>query len=125
MCDVVVTQKSATSEHELFTYREGFYRGMSVALILLAIGLFARLLRGPATITLDKDHTATRGMLFFYLVAALVAAFLYFLRFRRFAQLKAWAVLLGAPSSLTESDAKDDDAKKGASHPSTEGEGHR
>jgi uncharacterized protein YegP (UPF0339 family) len=108
MCDIVVTQKSATSEHELFTYREGFYRGMSVALTLLAIGLFARLVKGPATITLDKDHTATRWMLFFYLAATLVAVYLYFQRFERFTRLKAWAVLLGAPTSLTASDAKDD-----------------
>lgn len=120
MCDIVVTQKSATSEHELFTYREGFYRGMSVALILLAIGLFARLLEGPATITLDKDHTATRSMLFFYVVATLVAAYLYFVRFERFTRLKAWAVLLGAASSLTASDAKDDGAKKVARAPKFE-----
>jgi len=103
ICDVVVTQKAATSEHELFTYREGFYRGMSVALLILAIGLWARILRGPATITLDKDHTATRAMLFFFLIATLVAAYLYFLRFERFARLKGWTVLLGAPTSLTES----------------------
>jgi uncharacterized protein YegP (UPF0339 family) len=120
MCDVVVTQKAATSEHELFTYREGFYRGVSVGLILLAIGLFARLLKGPATITLDKDHTATRWMLFFYFAAALVAAYLYFVRFERFSRLKAWTVLLGAPSSLTESDAKGDEAKKGARAPKLE-----
>jgi uncharacterized protein YegP (UPF0339 family) len=100
MCDVVVTQKAATSEHELFTYREGFYRGVSVGLILLAIGLFARLLKGPATITLDKDHTATRWMLFFYLAAAVIAACLYFVRFKRFSRLKAWTVLLGGPASL-------------------------
>jgi uncharacterized protein YegP (UPF0339 family) len=103
MCDVVVTQKSATSEHELFTYREGFYRGMSVALLIVAVGLFARLIRGPATITLDKDHTADRWMLIFFLVAVLVAAYLYFLRFERFTRLKAWTVLLGAATSLVES----------------------
>lgn len=120
MCDVVVTQKAATSEHELFTYREGFYRGMSVALIILAIGLWTRLLRGPATITLDKDHTATRAMLFFYIVAALVAALLYFLRFEKFSRLKAWTVLLGAPASLTPADAKDDGAKTGGRAPKFE-----
>jgi uncharacterized protein YegP (UPF0339 family) len=108
ICDVVTVQKAGTSERELFTYREGFYRGMSVACLIVAVGLFARLIRGPATITLDKDHTADRWMLVFFLVAVLVAAYLYFLRFERFTRLKAWTVLLGAPTSLTESGTEGD-----------------
>jgi uncharacterized protein YegP (UPF0339 family) len=111
ICDVVTVQKAEASEHELFTYREGFYRGMSVALLIVAVGLFARLLEGPATITLDKDHTADRWMLFFYLVAAVLAAYLYFLRFERFARLKAWTVLLGAPTSLADSGTENDGEK--------------
>jgi uncharacterized protein YegP (UPF0339 family) len=105
---VVTVQNAKTSERELFTYREGFYRGMSVALLIVAVGLFARLIRGPATITLDKDHTADRWMLFSFLVAVLVAAYLYFLRFERFARLKAWTVLLGAATSLAESGTEND-----------------
>lgn len=113
ICDVVAVQKVATSERELFTYREGFYRGMSVALVIVAGGLFARLLRGPATITLDKDHTADRWMLLFFLVAVLVAAYLYFLRFERFARLKAWTVLLGAATGLAASGTQDDSGDTG------------
>lgn len=108
ICDVVTVQNAKTSERELFTYREGFYRGMSVALLIVAVGLLARLIRGPATLTLDKDHTADRWMLFFFLVAVLVAAYLYFLRFERFTRLKAWTVLLGAATSLTESGTEGD-----------------
>jgi uncharacterized protein YegP (UPF0339 family) len=122
ICDVVTVQKAGTSERELFTYREGFYRGMSVALLIVAVGLFARLIRGPATITLDKDHTADRWMLFFFLVAVLVAAYLYFRRFLQFTRLKAWTVLLGAATSLTDFETEDDpgDTKKAARQPTFE-----
>jgi uncharacterized protein YegP (UPF0339 family) len=107
ICDVVTVQKAETSERELFTYREGFYRGISVALLIVAVGLFARLIRGPATITLDKHHTADRWMLLFFLVAVLVAAYLYFVRFEQFTRLKAWTVLLGAATSLTDFGTED------------------
>jgi uncharacterized protein YegP (UPF0339 family) len=64
-------------------------------------------MRGPAKITLDKDHVATRPMLCFFLAVALGGALAYYARYRRFARYKAWSVLLGAANILAEPAAQD------------------
>jgi len=102
ICDEVVVQKGETSERELYTYREGFYRAMAVALVLLAFGLTFRLASGPASITVDKPHEVTRAMLAFFVVVVLAGVVACYGRYVRFARYRARTVLLGAPIILGE-----------------------
>jgi len=46
-CDQVVAQTGKTADRELYQYREGFYRGLAVALVILAVSTLAKLATGP------------------------------------------------------------------------------
>lgn len=43
ICDEGIAQSGVASDREIYEYRQGFYRGTSVALMLLAIALLVRL----------------------------------------------------------------------------------
>lgn len=50
LCDQALLHARSSGEREIFTYREGFYRGNSVALALLAISLILRFTRTPVLV---------------------------------------------------------------------------
>ncbi len=47
LCDQALIHNRSVGEREIFIYREGFYRGNSVALAALAISLFLRTIHSP------------------------------------------------------------------------------
>ena len=98
LCDQALVHKGSMGEREIFVYREGFYRGNSVALAFLTLSLCVRALCtpaiaviGPRTIELHWNHLA--------LAAALTAAgawlaFRRYLRFREYKYLTCFARFL-------------------------------
>jgi len=87
LCDQTLVHSCSLGEREIFTYREGFYRGNAVALTLLTLALLVRLICTPATVTIGAGafeiHWAP-----LVLAAALTAisAWLCYARFLRFAE---------------------------------------
>src|SRR5260370_17952176 len=50
LCDQALLHHDSPGEREIFVYREGFYRGSSVALAILAVALAIRMVHAPAVL---------------------------------------------------------------------------
>jgi hypothetical protein len=88
LCDQSLVHNGSVGEREIFIYREGFYRGNSVALAFLTLALCVRLFHSPAmirmgqhVIELHRNHVAL-ALAFTALGAWL--AYRRYLRFRKY-----------------------------------------
>ena len=57
LCDQSLVHSRSLAERDIFIYREGFYRGNSVALAFVSLSLCVRLFHAPATIAF-ANHVA-------------------------------------------------------------------
>jgi hypothetical protein len=86
ICDGTVLHCGTTSEREIYVYREGFYRGSSVAFALLAIALLVRSLIGTTSLLWNGSLVAAPGSLLWVLfVLTAGGCALMVVRFHRFA----------------------------------------
>jgi hypothetical protein len=86
ICDLTVVHCGATSERDIYVYREGFYRGASVSFALLTFALVIRCFTGKASLLWNGSLVWVPGSLLWLLVAASGAGCaLMVLRFHRFA----------------------------------------
>lgn len=86
LCGEALLHSESPGEQEIFTYREGFYRGIFVSLISLALALIVRLVRGPAAVlAAGTAFEVARGPLSVGVVLSLVGAWLALERYKRFA----------------------------------------
>lgn len=104
VCDEWVAQHGETADRELYQYREGFYRGLAVSLIILVFSLLAARLRGGTTASIGTITIALAGNPYWLLVVALtITAVLFVMRYRRFLRHRvrsavlAFLVLAAAP----------------------------
>lgn len=96
LADEWVAQHGNTADRELYLYREGFYRGFSVSLVWLAVGLLIERLRGVHSVTIAQLTVTTMGPSLWLITAGLVlGAVLFFMRYRRFAKLRVGNAVLG------------------------------
>jgi|HubBroStandDraft_6_1064221.scaffolds.fasta_scaffold01566_14 hypothetical protein len=58
LCDQALVHNHSVGERDVFIYREGFYRGNSVALAFLAMSLGIRLFHSPAIISIGQKVVA-------------------------------------------------------------------
>jgi hypothetical protein len=87
LCDQTLVHNCSPGEREIFTYREGFYRGNSVALTFVSLALVARLVCVPAIVViLGKSLELYRGPLALAAVLTGVGAWLCYIRFLRFVE---------------------------------------
>lgn len=95
LCDQTLIHHGSLGEREIFTYREGFYRGNCVALGLLALALFVRLFRTPTKLWVAEGVVyLSQKLLFLAAALASVAAALAFQRYLRFARHRIRSCLL-------------------------------
>jgi len=95
LCGEALLHSESPGEQEIFTYREGFYRGIFVSLIFLAFALIVRLIRGPAAVFAGGTaFELARGPLSFGVVLSLVGAWLALQRYKRFAAYRMRRTLL-------------------------------
>lgn len=88
LCDAILLQRGAAGtieEREICTYREGFYRGTSIALILLAFSLFVPLVTHAKVCVVPSLPSIHPPFLLFVMVST-VGSCMFFLRYRRFRQ---------------------------------------
>ena len=88
LCDQALVHHGSFGEREIFTYREGFYRGNFVGLALLTCALVLRAIYGPTKLAIVADTMIDLGRshLTFLSVTAAIGAWLAFQRYKRFAQ---------------------------------------
>lgn len=92
-CTEILEQDAKTEARDLFLYREGFYRGTSIALVVLAAGLttFGLKVASP-----DADVTPKVGA-----VLCALAALAFLARYTRFLRHRICACLWGAVVATT------------------------
>jgi len=95
----------------LYGYREGFYRGLSVAAAIFAVGLITRAIRGSTTILHDGiTQPVTRAQMLFLAILLVGFSFLARRRYERFALYRAQhaliSVLFGFPAKEKSSKVK-------------------
>jgi hypothetical protein len=94
--DAAVLQKGNASEREIFTYREGFYRGMVAAFSVAIIAVIVRWARGGAVyVEGGKTHSVPASAFAFLLGLFCLAAVLSFGRNTRFARFRVAAAIWG------------------------------
>jgi hypothetical protein len=104
LCDQFVVQsdkKSAIANREIYIYREGYYRGMTVSLLLLSLSLLIltvrtlftgtplRLSDGPPPVSAGWLGLLAAGLL------SVVGAWLSFRRYRRFGEYRIKQAIIG------------------------------
>jgi len=87
LCDQTLVHNGSPGEREIFTYREGFYRGNAVAFVFVSLAFVARLVCAPITVVLlGKSLELHRGPLALAAVLTGFSAWLCYSRFLRFAK---------------------------------------
>ncbi len=100
VCDDAVVRSGKIGEREIFVYREGFYRGMFISLIMMAVGCFALCVRlffaTGLRLRMDKAHwDVTRAQLVFFAMVAGTWSYLSYRRYRRFGEYRTTQALIG------------------------------
>lgn len=86
VADHFLQQKGKTESRDIYIYREGFYRGIAMALVILAGGAIVRTFNSPGLVSLfGVTIPLERPSLFAIAVLALIMAALSVMRFQRFA----------------------------------------
>lgn len=87
-------QHGQTATHEVYVYREGFYRALSIACILVAVGCLCRAFGDPVHLSLFAGKiSATRPLLYLSSMLALTSGVLFQLRYRRFSKYRVRNIL--------------------------------
>lgn len=114
LCDQALVHNGSMGEREIFVYREGFYRGNSVALAALTLSLCVRIICspaiaaiGPRTIELHRSHLALAAVL---TAAGAWLAFRRYLRFREYKYVTCFARFLSLWPASSSTDRKNDAA---------------
>ena len=85
--DEYVVQNGNLGDRELFTYREGFYRGTSVSLLVLSVSMLVRLIIPNSAIPFPPYvYYPSRWQIAFLLIVLVASTFLMYRRFRRFSE---------------------------------------
>lgn len=86
LCDSYVLQKGNVSEREIYTYREGFYRGLSVACLMLLVATLTMCFLEPFTVVCLKTFAVDLRVKDFLFLSALssIGTILFYYRYKRF-----------------------------------------
>jgi len=83
--DHYVQQHGKTEKRDIYTYREGFYRGLSIAFLLLAIGSFLHMTGGQSTAAAFGSVIVLGAPCMGFIgVLSIIMALLFALRYQRF-----------------------------------------
>lgn len=86
LCDAYVLQNGNVSEREVYTYREGFYRGLSISCFMLVFATLCMCFLKPMTliwINTFSIEIRLKDFLFVFLLAS-IGSILFYYRYKRF-----------------------------------------
>lgn len=96
ICDETVVQCGAIGDREVYQYREGFYRGLTVSFLVLFLSLTVRTaVPGTSLKLLDNLQAISGSILLFFILISLAGSLLAFLRYRRFAKYRVEQAIIG------------------------------
>ncbi|MGA9761630.1 MAG: hypothetical protein WBQ14_04330 [Gaiellaceae bacterium] len=95
-CDTYLAQQGKTTDREIYQYREGFYRGLTIAILPALAAIVVELIRGNAAIRSGGSvHMIGIGPLVYIYVILLATVGLSYWRFRRFVEYRVRDALFG------------------------------
>lgn len=97
LCDAYVVQYGNIGDREMFQYREGFYRGLSVSCMLLSVACLCMLFANPVKVLWDNHCIAVvdRKMFTFLMFLSFIGTIMFFNRYKRFADYKIVQAVTG------------------------------
>ncbi len=97
ICDETLVQSGVVEDREVYLYREGFYRGLTVSLFALALSLFLRMVIPGTTIIISSgvSQSISWTILLFLTLISFVGSLLAFLRYMRFARYRVTRAIIG------------------------------
>lgn len=97
LCDAFLVQNGNVGDRDIFQYREGFYRGVSVSCIFLFVASILMLWHGIFRVRWFTycDLTITPWMFLFFSIVSIMGAVLFYWRYKRFANYKIVQVVTG------------------------------
>jgi hypothetical protein len=96
ICDEAMTQSGKNKDRDVYIYREGFYRGLCLAFIFLAVSCFIRTLVPGTSIILAKSlHTVPIPAQIVCIALCVGGSFISYFRFKRFAYLRVKKAVIG------------------------------
>jgi len=96
ICDETISQYGASEYRDLFVYREGFYRGLTISFFILFASLLLRIGRPEASIKLyGWTLSMNRSAIISFAVIAIIGAILFFHRYQKFYKIRIRQVFLG------------------------------
>jgi hypothetical protein len=95
ICDETLAQSGEIGDREIYQYRGGFYKGMTVSFVLLVLGGLFRIFHSTTFLFKGEVQTVSRGEVAFGLAIVVIAAFFFGKRYRWFATHRVRRALLG------------------------------
>jgi len=96
LCDASIAQCGSIEDRELYQHREGFYRGLTVAFLMLGLSVSLRaIVPGASFQTEQNTFLVPFVALVFLILISLVGVLLSFLRYRRFYSYRVTSAILG------------------------------
>lgn len=96
ICDETLLQRGNCSDREIYQYREGFYRGLTLSFLGLAISLTVRaIIPGAALQIIRAVQPISIAELLFFIILALLGSWLTFRRYRRFGIYRVTHAIIG------------------------------
>mgnify|MGYP000141370585 CR=1 FL=1 len=97
ICDEILVQRGITEYRDVYQYREGFYRGLTVSFVVLLLSLITRVLIPGAALGFSGAVKALKWQIFlFFGTLALSCVVLFYIRYRRFAKYRVRQAVIGA-----------------------------
>ncbi len=96
ICDEVLLQQGVCTDREIYQYREGFYRGLTVSFFILTLSLTVRaVIPGTSVRFTDTVQGLSVLIVLFFIALSLVGAWFTFLRYQRFGRYRVTQAVLG------------------------------
>ncbi len=97
LCDEYVVQNGNVGDRDIFQYREGFYRGLSISCVLTFAVSSMMIFAKPIKIVWFTycEAIVTKGMFVFLATISIIGAVLFFIRYKRFCHYKVVQAVTG------------------------------
>ncbi len=95
ICDETLVQRGICSDRDMYIYREGFYRGTMVSMLVLAVALTVRAVIPGTSLRIATSVQAISALVFvFFIILSLAGTWLAFQRYRRFSNYRVTHAVL-------------------------------
>jgi len=112
LSQAVISQNGSSEEHEMYVYREGFYRGSSISLIAISLSCLIRALHHTFVTISGSTIVLPTSLVIALAIMSSFGAALFYTRFHRFGEYRVRYTLSAIAVRTTSTDTKQTDRDK-------------